>query len=174
MIDFLKYIINYLFLNALCFFIPHPKLRACYLKVLGAKIGKNVRIENVKFIQVQFSVKNLQCADNVFIGTGVVIDLSSTITIGANSTIAPGCSLITHEDMGEFNENKLSQLYRKKYLSILIKENVFIGCDTTVLPGTTVDCLTVVGAKSLVKGHIPNKVLVAGIPAKVIKSLEIE
>ena len=165
------YIIKYILLNILCPLIPHPKIRAGYLKFLGAEIGRNVRIENIKFIQIQCPVKNLRCGNNAFIGTGVIIDLSSTISIGSNSLVSPGCSLITHQDAGGFFESKLSKIYKKKYLPVIIKEDVWIGCDTTILPGTTIDSFTVVGAKSLVIGNLPGNAFAAGVPAKVVKRL---
>ena len=169
MTAFFIYIAKYLFLNILCGLIPHPRLRAVYLKFLGASIGSNVRIENIRFIQIQYSLENLQCGNNVFIGTGVIIDLSSRISIGDYSLISPNCSLITHQDAGEFINNKLSRLYPRKYLPIVIKENVWIGADTTILPGTIIDSLTVIGAKSLVIGNIPSMVMAAGIPAIIKK-----
>jgi acetyltransferase-like isoleucine patch superfamily enzyme len=109
----------------------------------------------------------LHCADNAFSGSRVIIDLSSIITIEANSTKATGCFLFSHEDMSKFNANKSSKLYQKKYLPILIKENVFIGCGITVLAGTTANSLTIVGAKLLISGNISGKILIVGIPVKV-------
>ena len=158
----------------LCPLIPHPKLRAKYLKALGAMMGCNVRIENVKFIQIQYPLKNLKCCDNVFIGSSVILDLSSEIFIGKNSVISPGCSLITHQDAGEFIGNRISAIYPKKYLPIVIKDNVWIGCDSTILPGTTIETMAVIGAKSLVSGTIPGMVMAAGIPAKVKKRLDLK
>lgn len=151
---FIIYFIRYCLLNVLCPIIPHPKMRTAFLRVLGAEIGWNVRIENVKFIQIQGSIKNFRCRDNVFIGTGVIIDLSAAISIGPNSLVSPSCSLITHQDAGEFFNSKLSWMYSQKYLPIVIKDEVWVGCDSTVLPGTTNDSFTVVvGAKSLVRGQ---------------------
>ncbi|MBW1833669.1 MAG: acyltransferase [Deltaproteobacteria bacterium] len=165
------YILKYFCLNIVCPIIPHPKLRAFYLKFLGAKIGKNVRIENIKFIQIQCSVKNFRCGDNVFIGTGVIIDLSSTISIGSNSMVGVGCIFLTHQDFGEFFDSKLSKIYPKEYSPITIMEDVVVACDSTLLPGTTIEIFTVVGAKSLVRGNLSGNAFAAGVPAKVVKRL---
>lgn len=155
----------------MCHLILHPKLRAVWLRILGAKIGRNVRIENVNFIQIQCSISHLRCGDNVFIGSNVIIDLSEKIEIGKNSLVSPGCSLITHQDPGEFFNGPLCKIYPKKYEPIQIKENVWLGCDSTVLPGVSVGSFSVIGAKSLVKGKIPDGVLALGSPAKVKKIL---
>ena len=149
--------------------IPHPKLRAAYLRFLGASIGKNVRIENIEFIQVQYSVKNLHCADNTFIGTGVILDLSAEIILEEYVIIGPGCSILTHQDFGKFNGNWLSHIYKTKYKAVYLEKNAVICADTTVLAGVKIGHNSVVGAKSLVVSDVPAKVLALGIPAKVVK-----
>lgn len=165
----LKYLANYYLLNVLSGLIPHPKLRAGYLRLLGASIGRNVRIEKVTFIQVQNSIKHLCCADNTFIGTGVILDLSAKINLEEYAEIAPGCSILTHQDFGDFNGNVLSTIYKSKYRAVHLGRNVVIGADTTVLAGSSIGPYSVVGAKSLVVGEIPAKVLAAGNPAKVVR-----
>jgi acetyltransferase-like isoleucine patch superfamily enzyme len=167
----IKYFIKYFCLNIVCRAIPHPKLRAIWLSLLGARIEKNVRIDNVCFVQIQHPLSHLQCKDNVFIGSSVIIDLSAKITIDSNSLVSPGCSLITHQDPGDFFNSPLSKVYPKKYEPIHIHENVWVGCDSTILPGASIGRFSVIGAKSLVKGKIPECVLACGIPAQVKKIL---
>jgi acetyltransferase-like isoleucine patch superfamily enzyme len=55
---------------------------------------------------------------------------------------------------------------------IKIGNNVFIGAKTIILPGTTIGDNTIIGAGSVVKGNIPAGVIVAGNPAKIIKTTE--
>jgi len=167
----IKYSIKYFCLNIVCFFIPHPRLRAVWLRMLGAEIGKNVRIENVSFIQIQWPLNHLQCGNNVFIGSKVLIDLSAKIVIEENALVSPGCSLITHQDPGEFFDSPLCKIYPRKYESIYIHDNVWVGCDTTVLPGASIGSFSVIGAKSLVRGEIQQGVLACGSPAQVKKKL---
>lgn len=166
---FLNYLANYYLLNVIPGMIPHPKLRAAYLRLLGAGIGRNVRIEKVTFIQIQNSIKNLCCADNTFIGSGVILDLSAKITLEEFAIIAPGCSILTHQDFGEFNGNPLSAIYKTRYRPVHLGQGVVIGADSTVLAGASLGPYSVVGAKSLVNGDIPAKVLASGIPAKVVR-----
>jgi acetyltransferase-like isoleucine patch superfamily enzyme len=167
----MSYILKYLLLNVLAPIIPHPKLRSRYLKLLGAKIGKGVRIENVRFIQIQGTIANLQCGDNTFIGTNVIIDLSERLVLGLNSIVAPGCTLMTHQDFGDFNGNLIRQLYPRKESPIIIGDDVVIGCDTSILAGTEIGSFSVIGAKSLVFGRVPSHSLFVGSPAKFVKTL---
>lgn len=163
--EIFKYIISYFLLNTICGLIPHPKARAKYLKIIGAKIGNNVRIENIKFIQIQFPLRNFEAHDNVFIGTGVIIDLSSNIIIKKNTLISPGCSLITHQNAGDFIVNEMSKIYKTKYKPIIIENDVWVGCDSTILPGVHIGKMAVVGAKSLVREDVKSGKMVAGVPA---------
>lgn len=168
----MTYVIKYILLNVFGAAIPHPKLRARYLKLLGATIGKNVRIENVRFIQIQGLIANLECADNVFIGSNATIDLSDRVSLGANTIIAPGCTLMTHRDFGDFNGNPIAQLFPRMQAPIAIGDNVVVGCDTTVLAGATIETFTVIGAKSLVLGAIPGNSLFVGSPARFVRKLK--
>ena len=55
-------------------------------------------------------------------------------------------------------------------LPIEIETGAFIGANSILLPGTKIGKNTVVGAGSVVKGNIPDNVVVAGNPARVIKT----
>lgn len=163
----LRYCLNYFLLNILSPLIPHPKLRAYYLRIIGANIGKRVRIERITFIQVQNAIGNLYCRDDVFVGSGVTLDISAKLILDEHAIIASGCSILTHQDFGDFNGNVLSTVYKTKYLPVHLNRNVVIGADTTILAGVTIGPYSVVGAKSLVNRDLPEKVLAFGTPAKV-------
>jgi acetyltransferase-like isoleucine patch superfamily enzyme len=170
----MRYVLNYFLLNVLCGLLPHPKLRARYLAVLGARIGRDVRIENVRFIQIQAPLSHLHCADAVFIGSGVTIDLSDEIELGAHAIVAPGCSLLTHQDFGHFNGNASAQFFPRKYARISVGEHAVVGCDSTVLAGSVIGAHAVVGAKSLVAGQLTAGGLFFGSPARFVRALKRE
>ena len=54
---------------------------------------------------------------------------------------------------------------------VLLEENVFISDNVTILKGVTIGKNSVIGNGSIVVQSIPENVIAAGIPAKVIKSL---
>ncbi len=125
----MKYILKYFLLNLIQLWLPHPKFRAIYLRRLGAQIGKNVRVERVKFIQIQHSISNLILKDYAFIGTDVIIDLSDKTIIGERSIVAPRCTLLTHQDFGYFNGNGISKIIPKKFAPLIMEEDVVISAD---------------------------------------------
>lgn len=53
--------------------------------------------------------------------------------------------------------------------TITVGNNVFIGHGALILPNTHIGDNVVIGARSVVKGDIPSGVVVAGVPAKVIR-----
>ena len=54
---------------------------------------------------------------------------------------------------------------------IVIKRNAWIGAGATILPGVTVGENAVVAAGAVVSRDVPHNTVVAGIPAKVVKTL---
>jgi acetyltransferase-like isoleucine patch superfamily enzyme len=55
---------------------------------------------------------------------------------------------------------------------IIIGNNVFIGMDSILLPGVKVEDNVIIGAKSVVRGHLKANSVYAGIPAKYICTLD--
>jgi acetyltransferase-like isoleucine patch superfamily enzyme len=54
---------------------------------------------------------------------------------------------------------------------IVIKRNAWIGAAVTILPGVTVGENSVVAAGAVVTKDVPANTVVAGVPAKVIKTI---
>ncbi|QDK77421.1 sugar O-acetyltransferase [Spirosoma sp. KCTC 42546] len=54
---------------------------------------------------------------------------------------------------------------------ILIKRNVWIGAGATILPGVTIGENAIVAAGAVVSRNVPPNTVVAGIPAKVVKTV---
>jgi len=70
-----------------------------------------------------------------------------------------------------FNAVVLSHDFcRSMHCDTFIGKNCFIGAGAIILPGVKVGDNVIVGAGSLVNKDVPNNTIVAGNPAKVIKS----
>ncbi len=54
---------------------------------------------------------------------------------------------------------------------VVIGKDCFIGCNALILKGTKIGDGSVVGAGSVVCGEFPSGVVIAGNPARVIKTL---
>ena len=113
--------------------------------------GKPVKIGKGCFIQ--------QCC--TFFGRG-------GITIGDGVFIGPKCNLITinHDP----NPDNRSATYGRP---IVIEDKVWIGINSTILPGVRIGYGSIVGAQSVVTKDVPPMTVVAGNPARIIKRIEL-
>lgn len=128
------------------------------LKRKGVKIGVNSLIYNCTF-------SSSSKGDRFFIGdnctlTGVVLlghDASPTLfmkELQLNSKLWQPASRLSYRN------------------PIIIGDNVFIGYGTIIMPGVNIGSNIVIGAGSVITKNIENNVVVAGNPAKVIKSID--
>lgn len=114
--------------------------------------------------------KNIYLHERAEINLGCFIVAKDKIVIGKNSTLAYGTTILTSANPnGPFN--KLSELYPKMTAPVIIGEDVWIGANSTILPGVTIGDYCVVAAGSVVINDVPDGALVAGNPAKIKKML---
>lgn len=97
----------------------------------------------------------------------------SLISIGKNTTISMQTVFLTH-DYSIAKGLKIIGIEKKaRFLRpVKVGENCFIGARSFLLPGTEIGDNVIVGAGSVVRGKIPNNVIVSGNPAAVICSIE--
>lgn len=85
------------------------------------------------------------------------------IHIGKNTIIASQTTILCHK----LSKNKETFPYIVS--DVFIGNNCLIGKGSIILPGVTIGDNVVVGAGSVVTKDVPNNVIVAGNPAKIIK-----
>lgn len=113
----------------------------------NAFIGKNCKIQSHSFI-----CEGVTIEDDVFIGHGVMFINDryprATSELGG---------LQTEEDW--------------EVIPTVIKRGASIGSNATVLCGVTIGAEAIVGAGSVVIHDVPDKTIIAGNPAKVIRKI---
>jgi acetyltransferase-like isoleucine patch superfamily enzyme len=136
------------FVNAYgCSIDDNTKIGAFVEIQKGAFIGKNCKISSHSFI-----CEGVHIEDNVFVGHGVMF----TNDLFPKATNADG-SPQTEADW--------------KLIKTIVKKGASIGSNATILCGITIGENALIGAGSVVtKDVLPNTV-VAGVPAKIIKTL---
>ena len=132
-------------------------------KITGKSINKSVTV-SLPF-QTDFG-KHISFGKNIFVNKeAIFVDLGG-ITIEDDVLIGPKVSLLT--------VNHILEPSKRRGLmtgEIIIKKNAWIGAGSTVLAGVTIGENSVVAANSTVTKNVPDNVIVAGTPAKIIKKL---
>lgn len=112
--------------------------------------------------------KNTRIGKGCMIQQGCVFFDRGGITIGDNVQIAPKVNLVTlNHDLSAGGNRKAT--YCKP---IVIEDNVWIGINSTILPGVTLGKNCVVAAGSVVTKDVPADTIVAGNPAKIVKQIK--
>lgn len=94
-------------------------------------------------------------------------NFSGHIYIGKGSYIAPNVGIITaNHKFNDLNSHAEGE-------DVVIGEKCWIGMNSVILPGVTLGGNTIVAAGSVVTKSFPNgKVVLAGVPAKIIKEIK--
>ncbi len=101
---------------------------------------------------------------------GYFLLASKRISIGDNVAIAKNCSFFCSTNSIPLED---STLFKDSYQEgdIDIGNNVFMGANCVVLPDTVIEDDVVIGANSIIKGHLEKGYLYGGNPVKKIKKV---
>jgi acetyltransferase-like isoleucine patch superfamily enzyme len=106
-----------------------------------------------------------QCAISSFvhISTG-----AADVVAGDFVRIAPSCTLVGGTKEVHARGVLIKDQPEAEARGLWIGDDVLIGAGAVILPGTRIERGAVIGAGSVVSGHVPEYAIVAGAPAKVI------
>ncbi len=152
--------------NCLLLVMP-AKLIVPTLRKYGAKIGKDVQMHSPLIIHNAWEdYSHLEIGDETYFGKGVFFDLKDKVSIGNHVTVSMQVSIITHLDVG--NSPLKSQL-PSSHAPVRFEDGSYLGARVTVLQGVTLGRESAVAAGALVREDVPERTLVAGVPANVIR-----
>ena len=120
----------------------------------NAVIGKNCNINCHTFIE-----NDVVIGDQVTIKSGVFI--WDGIKIENNVFIGPNVTFVN-------DKYPRSGIYPPSFLSTVIRQGASIGSNATILGGIIIGKNSLVGAGAVVTKDVPDEVVVAGNPAKII------
>lgn len=123
-----------------------------YLRSLGCKIGDGTR----------------------FMGPANVGNDPFLVEIGTDCLISSDVSFLCHDGgvkvlnaLGYFNGQRMDNMARIK-----IGNNCFIGCGAVIMGGVKIGDNVIIGTRSVVTKDVPSGMVAAGMPAKVICTIE--
>lgn len=108
----------------------------------GVKIGENCDIQNVSFGSEPYLIE-----------------------IGNHVQITSGTKIFTHGGGWVFRDQYPKLDYFGK---VTIKNNVYIGNNSMIMPGVTIGNDVIIGAGSIVTKSIPDGKIAAGNPARIV------
>ena len=111
---------------------------------------------------------HIEVGKNFFANYNCTIIDVAKVTIGDNCQMAPNVAIYTAgHPLHPVSRNSLYEYG----ISVTIGDNVWIGGNTVILPGVHIGSNTVIGAGSVVTKDIPDWVVAAGNPCRVIKKI---
>lgn len=111
---------------------------------------------------------NISVGENFYTNHNVTILDGAKVAFGDNVFIAPDCVFST---AGHPIDTEQRNLGLEIALPITVGDNVWIGTNVSVLPGVTIGSNVVIGAGSVVNRDIPDGVIAAGNPCRVIRKI---
>jgi putative colanic acid biosynthesis acetyltransferase WcaF len=145
-----------------CVWTPKPlnEWRLFWLRVFDAKIHGKPFVHQRARILIPW---NLTLHDRACLGDRANAYTLGEIEIGARATIAQEAYLSTGSH--DFSQAGMPLVTAK----ITIGEDAFVGARAFVLPGVTIGARSVIGACSVVTHDVPENVIAAGNPCKVLR-----
>lgn len=111
---------------------------------------------------------HIEVGENFFANYNCTIIDVAKVKIGDNCQLAPNVSIYTAGH--PVHPDSRNSLYEYG-IGVTIGDNVWIGGNTVILPGVHIGSNTVIGAGSVVTKDIPDWVIAAGNPCKVIRKI---
>ena len=149
----------------------------------GSIIYRSVRMDTPPYRHFSLGrksvIESFSCINNavgdVLIGDFTRIGLHNTIigpvTIGNHVNLAQGVTITALNHNFEDTTLRIDQ-QGVSTNTVTISDDVWIGTNAVVLPGVTIGTHSVVAAGAVVTKDVPPYTIVAGVPAKVIKTIK--
>ena len=135
------------------------------LKEILGKTGRVAHIEPPFHCDYGY---NIEVGENFFANYNLTILDVGPVCIGANAQIAPNVSIYTAGHPVHPDSRNSGYEYG---IGITIGDNVWIGGNACILPGVTIGNNVVIGAGSVVTHDLPDNVIAAGNPCRVVRAI---
>ncbi len=143
------FLLRHVYSSHLLHVLSHGKVRVGIVRYCGARVGNNVQLG--PFVYWDNHLELLEIGNNVIVSP-------------------QACFLFHKRDLKEFSFGKQYLDVPHLYQPIKLCDNCSIGTRAIILPGVTIGEGACVGAGALVTKDVPAWTVVAGIPAKIIRS----
>ena len=140
-------------------------IRYVLLKSVAESCGDAVAVYSNVYLK---NPQKLNIGTNVTIQPMSYIEASGGVTIGSDTSIAHGVSIMSESHVTKDRETPF-KCQGMTYSPVAIGEDVWIGAKATIMSGVTIGNKAVIGANSVVTKDVPDYAIVVGAPARIIK-----
>lgn len=151
-----------------------------YMDIGSVSMGRNCRIEMIRRYGSSSFNPKLKIGKRVSMNDMVHIGCANYVEIGDNCVFASRIYISDHNHgsyKGDY-QSHISETVAKRKIdtdkTVIIGNNVWLGEGVAVLPGAVIGDNSIIGTNAVVSGKIPPNCIAVGIPAKVIKSFDLE
>ena len=137
-------------------------MRALLCQLTGKAVDESVTVFPPFYCEFG---KNLTLGKDVFINMGCRFQDTGGITIGDETLIGHG-SILTTLNHGVDPDRRADMIPAP----VVIGRKVWLGAGVTIVPGVTIGDGAIVGAGAVVTKDVPANAIVAGVPAKVVRT----
>lgn len=143
-----------------------PEVRDLFARLFGKPVDPSFRVFPPFYTDFG---KNITVGKNVFINACCHFQDQGGITLGDNCLVGHNVVFATLNH-GFAPEERQSMLPAP----IVVGRNVWIGSNSTILQGVTIGDNSIIAAGSVVTRNVPANAIVAGVPARFVRSISPE
>jgi acetyltransferase-like isoleucine patch superfamily enzyme len=141
------------------------RLRSILLNMLGNRISMACRFAGGGFVHG----RQLTVGARSFVGLAVYFDLTEAVTLDQDVVVGHGVTFVTADHVIGSHERRCGTVVAKP---IRVECGAWIAANATIMPGVTIGAGAIVAAGSLVRHDVAPDTLVAGVPARIVRTLQ--
>lgn len=148
----------------------HKYITVAAMKKRMKSCGTDVTID----LYPQITPDALSIGDHVYLGPNTrIVSTRAQVKIGSYVMFGPGVTIVTGDHRTDMvGRSMISVKDAEKRpdddTDVVIKDDVWIGANATILKGVTIGAGAIVAAGAVVTKTVPPCAVVAGVPAKVV------
>lgn len=143
--------------------LGQKKIRGWCASKIMKSTGNNINVEKGAIFSRRCSLGNNS-------GIGINCTINGDVRIGDNVMMGPNVTIYTQNHCIDRIDIPMNLQGATEEKPVIIGDDVWIGSNVIILPGVVIESHSVIGAGSVVTKRVPAYCIVAGNPARIVKS----